>query len=70
MSDKREQNIFLSEYGEKFKLKLLDCVNELEHGYSEIFGSVELERVEYLLNKLYDKTTSRFNDHADCSSKG
>ena len=33
--DKREQNIFLTEYGEKFKLSLFECTDELEKFYTK-----------------------------------
>jgi len=52
-ADKREQNIFLTEYGEKFKFHLFETVGELEKEYSSRFGEVELNRVELLLENLH-----------------
>ena len=51
--DKREQHIFLTPYGEKFKLNLLQVVNDLEREYSKKIGDVELERIEKMLEKLH-----------------
>ena len=53
--DKREQNIFLTEYGRKFKLGLMESISELEKNYSEILGVVELERVEHLLSNFHKR---------------
>ena len=58
-TDKREQNIFLTEYGEKFKLTLFECTDELEKNYSLIVGEVELDRVELLLRNLHSKLTHK-----------
>lgn len=58
-SDKREQNIYLTEYGEKFKLKLFECTDDLEKNYSQIVGEVELDRVEHLLKNLHSKLTHK-----------
>lgn len=51
--DKREQLVFLTDYGEKFKLKLLQVTNELERQYTSKLGEVELDRVELMLDNLY-----------------
>ncbi|EQC45855.1 LexA DNA-binding-like domain protein [Bacteriovorax sp. BSW11_IV] len=53
--DKREQNIFLTEYGEKFKFNLFECISEVERTYVELVGEVELDRVEHLLSNFNDK---------------
>ena len=54
-SDKREQKVFLTEYGEKFRFKLLETISDLENKYVEIMGEVELARVEHLLLNFHDK---------------
>lgn len=54
--DKREQNIFLTAYGERFKLSLLESISELERMYSDRLGDVELDRVEHLLRHFFEKT--------------
>lgn len=51
--DKREQLVFLTDYGEKFKLNLLQVTNDLERQYTTKLGEVELDRVEMMLDNLY-----------------
>jgi len=51
--DKREQLVFLTDYGEKFKLNLLQVTNDLERIYTTKLGEVELDRVELMLDNLY-----------------
>jgi len=54
-SDKREQNIFLTEYGLKFKLNLFECINEIEKMYTTLIGDLELNRVELTLKNFHSK---------------
>jgi DNA-binding MarR family transcriptional regulator len=51
--DKREQLVNLTDYGEKFKLNLLQVTNDLERQYTAKVGEVELDRVEMMLDNLY-----------------
>ena len=51
--DKREQLVYLTDYGEKFKLNLLQVTNDLEKLYTSKVGEVELDRVELMLDNLY-----------------
>lgn len=51
--DKREQLVYLTDYGEKFKLNLLQVTNNLEKQYTTKLGEVELDRVELMLHNLY-----------------
>lgn len=60
--DKREQNIFLTEYGEKFKLNLFECIDEIEKNYTLVLGEVELDRVQHLLRNFHVKVTSSRNN--------
>jgi DNA-binding MarR family transcriptional regulator len=53
LKDKRQQKIFLTEYGEKFKLSLIDVTNELSGNYAEKIGDVELERIEHTLTNFH-----------------
>lgn len=53
--DKREQNIFLTEYGEKFKLSLMESINNIEQNYVKYVGDVELDRIELHLNNFYER---------------
>ncbi|MBL6988164.1 MAG: MarR family transcriptional regulator [Bacteriovoracaceae bacterium] len=57
--DKREQKIYLTEYGESFRFNLYESVNELENQMLDILGEVELDRIELLLVNLYNKLTSQ-----------
>lgn len=52
-TDKRELLVFLTDYGEKFKLNLLQVTKDLENQYSATIGDVELDRAELMLEKLY-----------------
>ena len=51
--DKREQLVRLTDYGEKFKVNLLQVVNDVESHYSRKMGEVELDRVELMLENLH-----------------
>lgn len=51
--DKREQLVYLTDYGEKFKLNLLQVTNNLEKQYTTKLGEVELDRVEMMLDNMY-----------------
>jgi DNA-binding MarR family transcriptional regulator len=53
--DKREQNVYLTEYGEKFKFSLLEVTNELEKNYIDKLGEVELDRIEFILERFYQR---------------
>jgi DNA-binding MarR family transcriptional regulator len=51
--DKREQLVHLTDYGEKFKLNLLQVTSDIERQYTNQLGEVELDRVELMLDNLY-----------------
>lgn len=53
--DKREQNIYLTEFGEKFKFSLFESMGELEKELSGLVGDVELDRIEFHLNNFHVK---------------
>lgn len=55
--DKREQNVFLTEYGEKFKLSLMESINKIEQDYVKYVGDLELDRVEMHLKNFHDRIT-------------
>jgi DNA-binding MarR family transcriptional regulator len=57
LKDKREQNIYLTQYGEKFKLNLFECVDTIESNYMHALGEVELDRTEHLLKNFYTKVS-------------
>lgn len=52
-TDKREQLVTLTPYGEKFKVNLLQVINDVEAHYSNKIGEVEMDRVELMLEKLH-----------------
>lgn len=62
LRDKREQNIYLTEYGEKFKLNLFECIDEIEKNYTLVLGEVELDRVQHLLKNFHVKISSSRNN--------
>jgi DNA-binding MarR family transcriptional regulator len=62
LSDKRAQKIFLTEYGEKFKLNLFQSVRELEQSYTSLVGEVELLRVEHLLENFHLRITEDIHE--------
>lgn len=53
--DRREQRIALTEYGEKFKLALLEVTHELEASYLKTVGDVEFDRVVHTLESFFQK---------------
>lgn len=62
-ADKREQLVFLTDYGEKFKLNLIQVTNDLERQYTTKLGEVELDRVELMLENLYREILSKQNNN-------
>ena len=53
--DRRELKVHLTDYGEKFKLTLIDVTTELEKKYTSKMGEVELDRVQLILDQFYLK---------------
>lgn len=53
--DRREQRIFLTDYGEKFKINLLEVMADLESEYLKSIGEVELDRAAFMLENLHEK---------------
>ena len=51
--DKREQNIFLTENGQKFKDCLTTVISQIEQSYIDRLGEFEFEKVEKILETLY-----------------
>lgn len=56
--DRRELKVFLTEYGQKFKLTLLEVSQGLEEKYLSRVGEVELDRVLMALNTFFDHINS------------
>ena len=55
LRDKREQIVVFTEYGEKFKIALLDAIDDLETLYLKSLGDVELDRIVHTLNNFHFK---------------
>ncbi|MBD66442.1 MAG: hypothetical protein CME62_14620 [Halobacteriovoraceae bacterium] len=53
--DRREQKVYLTQYGEKFKLTLLEVASQLDHEYKKVLGEVELDRIIHTLQNLHTK---------------
>lgn len=53
--DRRVQRVYLTEYGERFKISLLEVANDLEHSYLKVLGDVELDRIQHTLELFYKK---------------
>ena len=55
LKDKREQNIYLTDYGNKFKLALFDSLEEIESEFNSKVGEIELARLELILKNVFEK---------------
>ncbi len=55
--DKREQRVFLTEYGERFKFTLLESIELLDSEYTNIVGDLEMDRVNTTLESFHQKTS-------------
>lgn len=53
--DRRRQKVFLTEYGERFKISLLEVINDLENSYLNVLGDVELDRILHTLELFHSK---------------
>lgn len=52
--DKREQHVFLTELGLRFKTNLQESIGDLEKKYIEVMGDMELDRAHSALKYFYD----------------
>jgi DNA-binding MarR family transcriptional regulator len=53
--DRRELKVYLTDYGEKFKIALLEVSNNLESEYLDIVGAVEIDRIIHTLENFHSK---------------
>ena len=53
--DKREQQIYLTEYGERFRYALIESLNEIDKAYISQIGEVEIERLRLSLDNFYNR---------------
>ncbi|MCB9060036.1 MAG: MarR family transcriptional regulator [Halobacteriovoraceae bacterium] len=58
-TDKREQKVFLTDYGHKFKLVLDESILELEKQHLDLVGEVEFDRIEHILNNYHYKLINK-----------
>ncbi len=62
--DKREQRVYLTEYGERFKFSLLEALDVLEVEYSRLVGDLELDRVNDTLENFHKKINLEEDQHS------
>lgn len=62
IKDKREQIVIFTDYGEKFKVALLNAIEELEDIYLLPLGDVEMDRVVHTLKNLHLKIEEATKD--------
>lgn len=60
--DRRELKVDLTDYGEKFKIALIDVSTILEKKYLNAIGSVEVDRIEHILENFYSKVQMTQDD--------
>lgn len=53
--DRRELKVHLTEYGEKFKIALMEVTSNLEEVYLEKIGAVEVDRILHTLENFHMK---------------
>lgn len=53
--DRREQKIYLTHYGQSFKLILQEVVELIDRDLSQKLGGVEIERLYHVLDKLHSE---------------
>lgn len=53
--DKREQNVALTQFGEKFKLHLKQSIELIESKYIDVIGETHMERTENVLELFHGK---------------
>lgn len=57
--DKREQKVYLTDYGEKFKISLLEVITDLESNYLVSIGDVEIDRIMHTLENFHAKISRK-----------
>ncbi len=57
--DKREQKVFLTEFGEKFKFTLMEGLEKVEADYSKFLGDIEIDRINSTLENMHSKLLPR-----------
>ncbi len=62
--DKREQRVYFTENGKKFKLALLDAINQLESIFLKRIGEIELDRIEMTLQEFSKRVEGSLQEQA------
>jgi DNA-binding MarR family transcriptional regulator len=60
--DKREQIVQLTNFGERFKLSLIEVTEEVEKSFNDRIGLLEMARLELILKTVDVKTESLLVD--------
>lgn len=57
--DKREQNVYLTEFGERFKISLLESLEKVEEEFVRVIGDNELDRIGNTLENMFNKLSPK-----------
>lgn len=57
--DKREQNVYLTEFGERFKISLLESLEKVEEEFVRVIGDNELDRISNTLENMFNKLSPK-----------
>lgn len=63
--DKREQNVFLTEFGERFKISLLESLEKVEEEFVRVIGDNELDRINNTLENMFNKLSPKEEGPSD-----
>ena len=58
-TDRRAQCIYLSDLGLKFQIAFYEITSEIEIGYQDLMGAIELKRLNISLEKFFTKIESK-----------
>jgi DNA-binding MarR family transcriptional regulator len=64
-TDKREQRIFLTDYGEKFRFSLFEALERIEEAFIKDIGDIELDRINTTLENMHEKINPLKNETLD-----
>lgn len=64
-ADKREQNVYLTEFGERFKISLLESLEKVEEDFIRVIGSNELDRINTTLENMHQKLAAKEEGPSD-----
>ena len=55
VKDKREQNIYFTDLGEKFRMTLKAATTKVDEDYRQKLGEIELLKIKKSLNEFYNR---------------